>query len=64
MASGAPRLEYSPKVASSSVSSAAMTVVAENVIDSPTRATARVTASWGARPARSSSRTRKTRNSP
>jgi hypothetical protein len=62
MASGAPRLEYSPKVASSSVSSAAMTVAAEKVIDSPTRATACVTASWGAWPARSSSLTRKTRN--
>src|SRR5438876_2303987 len=36
MASRAPRLEYSPKMASSSVSSEAMTVAAEKVIDSPT----------------------------
>jgi len=47
MASGAPTPEYHPKVASSRVSSAAMTVAAENVIDSPTRASAWVTASRG-----------------
>jgi hypothetical protein len=37
MASGAPRLEYSPKTAISRVSSEAITVAAEKVIDSPTR---------------------------
>ena len=41
-----------------------MTVKAENVIDSPTRVTDRITASCGVRPRRSSSRTRKTRKTP
>ena len=41
-----------------------MTVAAEAVIDSPTRAIALATASWVVRPPSSSSRTRKTRNRP
>ncbi len=64
MASGAPMLEYSANVASSMVSSAPMTVAAENVIDFETRDRARVTDSFGAWRASSSSRTRKTRNRP
>ena len=45
MASGTPRAENSPNTASSRVSRAAMTVAAENVTDSPTRASALTTAS-------------------
>ena len=53
-----------PKLASSSVSSARMTVPAEALIDSPTRTSACSTAVVRVVPWRISSRTRKTRNSP
>ena len=53
-----------PKLARVSVSSATITVPAEAVMDSPTRAIPRATASFGSRPSSSSSRTRNTRNRP
>ena len=51
-------------MAITTVDSAAMTVNAEKVIDSPTLDSENATASWGPRPRRISSRTRKIRNSP
>ncbi len=51
-------------MAASRLISAATTVAAENVIDSPTFVSALITASLLASPRRSSSRTRNTRNSP
>ncbi len=62
MDSGAASPEYRLNVAVASDSRAAMRIPAENVIVSPTRATDRTIASWQARPARISSRTRNIRN--
>ena len=53
-----------PKLASSSVSRATMTVAAEAVIDSPTRRTADSTAACGVSPRCICSRTRNTKKSP
>ena len=64
MASAGPNPWYSPKVAMTTVQSAAITVRPEKVIDSPTLASENATASWGANPFRISSRTRKMRKSP
>ena len=64
IARAGPMLWYSPNSASATLDRAAITVNAENVIDSPTRVTARLTASGPDSPRRSSSRTRNTRKTP
>ena len=53
-----------PKLARVRLSRATVTVAAEAVIDSPTRATEWATATFGSLPSSISSRTRKTRNRP
>ncbi len=64
IANPGPTPRYRPKDASSRVSSAAITVSAENVTDSPTRSTEATMASRGANPRPRFSRYRKMRNSP
>ncbi len=64
MASAGPNPLYRPNVAITTVDSAAMTIRPENVMDSPTLASEKATASWFGRPRRISSRTRKIRNRP
>ncbi len=63
-ASAGPSPEYSPNDASSRVTSATMTVPAENVIDSPTYRPACSMARCGEAPSAISSRTRMMKNSP
>ncbi len=64
IASAGPIPRYRPKVASSRLVRAAITVAAEKVIDWPTRLIAAITASAGVSPRRICSRTRNTRNRP
>ena len=64
IARAGPMLWYRPNSARATLDSAAITVKAEKLMDSPTRVTDRMTASGPDNPRRNSSRTRNTRKTP